>query len=55
MNLVFFNLISFTRAKFSFVRIRVLLVYRLIILKEAKVENIKQELYIDCFILGFLR
>jgi hypothetical protein len=51
----FFNLISSARAKFSFARIRVLSVYRPIILKEAKIENIKQESYINCFMLSFSR
>jgi hypothetical protein len=55
INLVFFNLISSARAKFSFARIRILLVYRPIIPKKAKIENIRQELYINCFILSFSR
>jgi hypothetical protein len=55
MNLVFFNLISFARAKFLSARIKVLSVYRPIILKEAEVENIRQESYIDCSILSFSR
>jgi hypothetical protein len=41
MNLVFFNLIFSTRAKFLSTRIRVLLVYKLTIPKEAKIENIR--------------
>jgi hypothetical protein len=53
MNLVFFNLISFVRAKFLFARIRVLLVCKLIILKKTKIKNIKQKLYINYFILSF--
>jgi hypothetical protein len=55
INLAFFNLTSSARAKFSSARIRVLLVYRPIIPKETKVENIKQESYIDYFILSFSR
>jgi hypothetical protein len=55
INLVFFNLISSARAKFLFARIRMLLVYRLIIPKEAKIKNIKQESYVNCFILSFSR
>jgi hypothetical protein len=55
MNLAFFNSTSSARAKFSSTRIRVLLVYRPIIPKETEIENIKQELYIDCSMLSFSR
>jgi hypothetical protein len=55
INLVFFNSTFSTKTKFLFARIRVLLVYRLIILKKAKIKNIKQESYVDYFILSFSR
>jgi hypothetical protein len=55
INLAFYNSISFAKAKFLSTRIKVLLVCRLIILKEAKIENIKQESYINYFILSFSR
>jgi hypothetical protein len=53
INLAFFNSTFFARAKFLSARIKMLLVCRLIIPKETKVENIRQELYIDCFMLSF--
>jgi hypothetical protein len=55
ISLAFFNLTSSARAKFSSARIRVLLVYRPIIPKEAEVKNIRQESYIDCSMLSFSR
>jgi hypothetical protein len=55
MNLAFFNLISSVRAKLSSARMRVLLVCRPTILTETKIKNIKQELYINCFMLSFSR
>jgi hypothetical protein len=55
INLAFFNSISSTKAKFSSARIRVSSVYRPIIPKETKIENIKQESYINCSMLSFSR
>jgi hypothetical protein len=55
INLVFFNSTSSAKAKFLSARIRVLLVCRPIILKEAEINNIKQESYINCSILSFSR
>jgi hypothetical protein len=51
----FFNFIFSARAKFLSARIKILLVYRPIILKKAEIENIKQESYINYFILSFSR
>jgi hypothetical protein len=55
INLAFFNSTFFTRAKFLSARIKVLLVYRPIILKKTEIKNIKQESYVDYFILSFSR
>jgi hypothetical protein len=53
INLVFFNLIFSVRTKFLFARIRILLVYKLIILKKTEIENIRQESYFDYSMLSF--